>query len=176
MERGTFQKTEVKELFEGYTRFEVFTDRPWEREHYAHLQQKIAGTTALPAYIVLDSEHTLEVARSYYTNHDDEFIEFLRRGLKNRPGFYSLLRFSNLLTIERDGSLESTAVQPVEYRGETHFAYDDTFGAQQRFRIPSDLEPGEYVIRVELVTALYRGDDRSELISIPLALVFEVKP
>ena len=174
MERGTFQKDEIIELFREYTLLEVFTDRPWEREHYAGIQQSLTGTTALPTYIVLDSENRLEVTRNYYTNDDQAFAAFLREGLKNRPGFYSLLRFSNLNGLTLDGALESSPADEVSYLGETQFAYGGAFWAAQRFQVPTTMEPGRYVLRAELLTALYREEKRGSLVSIPLRLPFEV--
>ena len=104
------------------------------------------------------SENRLEVARSYYTNDDQAFAGFLREGLKNRPGFYSLLRFSNLNGLTLDGGLESSPTDEVSYLGETQLAYAGAFWAAQRFQVPTTMEPGEYVLRAELVTSLYRGD------------------
>ncbi len=174
MERGTFHHPEVRKLFKEFTLLEVFTDRPWERDAYGKNQQEIAATTALPTYVILDSEQQLEVTRSYYTNDDEEFVKFLEEGLENQPGFFSLIRFTNLNGLKIEGSLDSSRGEDFTFRGETHSAYHDTFWANQGFQVPKDLKPGKYVLGAELITAVYHGKDRGELISIPIKLPFEV--
>ena len=174
MERGTFHNSEVQELFKEYSLLEVYTDRAWEREHYGKIQKEIAGTTALPTYVILDSEKQLEVTRGYYTNSDEQFVEFLREGLKNRPGFFSLIRFINLNGVELEGPLDSYAGEEIRLENEMRLVYEDTFWATQQLRIPSDLKPGRYVVWVELITALYRGDERPEVISVQTKLPFDV--
>ncbi|MFQ5654187.1 MAG: hypothetical protein ACE5GW_05610 [Planctomycetota bacterium] len=183
MEEGILIRPEVEELLRRHELFEVFTDGGEEEEQYRRLQKQITGYNANPTYIILSSDDLLEVARSAYTNSGSDFIGFLKKGLTNRPAFRSWIRFTGLeikigeeriTVLEPDGLLESDPGEPVIYRGEAAHAYRGAFRARQAFRVAKGLGPGEYVLRAQLVTGIYDGDERRETISVPVRLPFEV--
>ena len=182
MERGILLAPDVQQLLEGFELFEVYTDEPDERQ-YAAAQNQITGLNVNPHYIVLHSESQLFVAQSSFTNSKADFKAFLEKGLENRPAFASWLRHSGLEIREARGEvtvatlagrLESDDGHVATYRDEPVGEYRSTFQARQAFELEDDLEPGAYVIRTRLFTALYRGDEYLETVVVEVPLRFNV--
>jgi len=185
MEDDIFLRPAVEQLLRQFDLFEIFTDdsqSPVE-DRYRELQKKLTGYFANPSYIVLGSQNDLEVARGAFTNSEQDFIEFLERGLLDLPAFQSYITFGGLEIREGDrlvtvlepiGALESDEGVAETYLGADVRAYRGIFSARQRFRVPDDLEAGSYPLRVRLSTGLYRGDERIETISLAIKLTFEV--
>ena len=185
MEDDIFLRPAVEQLLRDFDLFEIFTDdsqSPVE-ERYRDLQMELTGYFANPTYIILGSENGLEVARGAFTNSEQEFIDFLERGLLDLPAFESFVTFGGLEIREGDrlvtvlepvGALESAEGTLETYLDKEAHAYGGAFSARQRFRLGEDLEAGSYPLRIRFSTGLYRGDDRVETISLPLKLTFEV--
>ncbi len=180
-ESGILHQPEVEELLRQFELFEIFTDDPRELP-YAAVQKAVTGYNANPTYIVLDSENHLEVARISFTNSKQEFIDFLKKGLTDRPAFISQVRFTGVELEERGeavtvlterGVMESTEGTLESYDGEEVYAYRGSFSGRQTFRVARDLD-GKYPITVHLVTGLYSGDERQETVSISRKLYLEV--
>ncbi len=174
MERGTFLNPEVAKRLQQFERLKIYTDRPWEREHYQPFQKEITGAISLPTYIVLDSESNLEVSRCYFTNDDDEFIEFLEEGLTNRPAFYSFFRFTNLAGIRLKGPMNTDRGEVLTFMGADARAYRGEFKASQLLEVPADMAPGKYVLRADFITTLYRGEQKLQRVLVPIKLEIEV--
>lgn len=175
-------------MLRQYELIEIYTDSKGE-EPYAAYQREVTGLNANPTYIVLDSENKLEVARMAYTVDKQEYLAFLRRGLSDEPQFRSFLKYDGLTLIEKvkdaDGNVvmeskdkpKTERVVVLETAGKVEadegvkvgendlgrplHAYQGAFQGEQEFRVGSNLEPGEYVIRATLVAGVYERDDRT---------------
>lgn len=184
MEGGTFQEPDVGELLRQFELIEIYTDRLPAEAEYAALQKELTGYNANPTYLVLDSENHLEVARSSFTNSKADFKEFLREGLADRPAFVSRVRIAGL-TIEEGGEekvvlrsrgpLVSDDGTAGRFMGRPVTEYRGAFAGSQTFEVGSGLEPGEYVVTVQLVTGLYAGDEREETIALSERIRFQVR-
>ncbi len=181
---GILRDPEAEALLRQFELFEIYTDDPLEAD-YTELQRELTGYNANPTYIVLDSESHLEVAREAFTNSKRKFIEFLETGLTDRPAFHSQIRLTGLsieeagksVTVLRpSGSLDSSDGAEERYLGGPVRAYRGTFDGRLTFTVAEGLEPGEYVLTVQLVTGLYQDTERLATISLPRKLRFEVLP
>ncbi|MGE3167035.1 MAG: hypothetical protein AB7O52_19185 [Planctomycetota bacterium] len=180
MEQGILLAPDVVELLRQFDLLEIYTDNQIEREqlHYDKVQRQVTGYNANPTYIVLDSENQREVARASFTNSKEEFLQFLRAGVTNRPVFRSELIVDELTPL--DGQLDHTVEWPelpapkvdsgreATYLGQSVRAYMGTFTGTQALLLPSTgLPPGRYRVQARLLTSLYRDDEWREALSIP---------
>lgn len=157
---------------------------------FADVQKKLTGLNANPTYLVFDSKNKLEVARIAYTNSRDDYIAFLKRGLEDEPIFRSVIKYDGLTIVEGKGEEKKTivvlesesqidATEGVEVgktdTGKARLGYKGAFTAKQAFRVGSDLEPGEYVVRTTLLAGVYFDGKLSEVqsktIRIPITVV-----
>ncbi|MEM7167694.1 MAG: hypothetical protein AAF581_19740 [Planctomycetota bacterium] len=159
---------DVVELLRQFERLEIFTDNKLEGE-YKKVQKEITGYNAQPTFIILDSKHQREVARSSFTNSAEAFKDFLRKGLTDQPVFQSRLKFSKLvpldgqmshpIEIDEAGTLTASAGTKTMYLGEEAMAYTGAFEAAQDIQLPGELEPGKYALDATLETSVYVGEE-----------------
>lgn len=184
MESGILLEPDVVELLRQFDSLEIFTDNKYERE-YAAVQRRVTGYNANPTYIVLDSENHREVTRTTFTNSKEEFLDFLKDGLRNTPAFASSLEFQELVPL--DGQLDDTvafatatpleadAGTAVEIYGDKSMAYEGGFRARQSIQLPAELPAGAYRVEAKLITSVYVDGEWQESLSIParMRLVIE---
>ncbi|MDE0960996.1 MAG: hypothetical protein OSB09_09465 [Planctomycetota bacterium] len=186
MENGIFLEPEVEQLLGQFELLEIFTDDATSavEEGYRSKQIEYSGYYANPTYIVLDSADQLEVTRGSFTNSADEFAEFLRDGLLDRPAFESRLQIDGLTIVENGTEVTVlTRQQPWNYGGQQAAEYrqqgveqlDSRFSASTSFRVAERLEEGEYIFRLRFVGGIYRGDERIRTFSLPIKLALQVK-
>lgn len=181
---GILRDSQVVELLDQFELFEIYNDHPAETA-YAALQREMTGYQANPTYFVLDSKDRLEVARGTYTNSKQVFLEFLRKGLADRPAFRTQVHQDGLVievarkaveVLRPRGPLVADLGEPERYLGEEVRVHRGRFAGSREFRVGKDLEPGNYTLTVRLITGLYDGDQRLRTVSEPRTLRFEVLP
>jgi hypothetical protein len=181
---GILRDSEVVERLRRFELVEIYNDHPDERQ-YALLQLELTGYNANPTYLVLDSRDRLEVARETFTNSKQTFIEFLEKGLTDRPAFLTHLPVTGLVievageeveVFETDGPLVADLGEPERYLGGEVRAYRGRFAGSQELRVAAGLAPGTYALGVRLSSGLYDGDERLATISEPRTIRFEVLP
>jgi hypothetical protein len=181
---GILRDSDVVEMLDRFDLVEVFTDHEEEKE-YADLQLELTGYNANPTYLVLDSRDRLEVARDTFTNSKQHFLEFLRKGLTDRPAFRTQVHQDGLVievageeieVLRPKGPLVADLGEPERYLGEEVRVHRGRFSGSREFRVGKHLEPGTYTLTVRLVSGLYDGDQRLRTVSEPQKLRFEVLP
>jgi thiol:disulfide interchange protein DsbD len=79
MEKNMFPREDVTDALSKYVKVELFTDRetPEDQANQA-LQQKLAGTVALPVYLIVSPDGTVLKKFESSTRDSDEFVTFLK--------------------------------------------------------------------------------------------------
>ncbi len=81
MESKMFTKKNVAELLDQYVKVKLFTDRPEEPyKSNKKLQMQKFNSIELPLYVILTPEEKL-IATKAFTRDEQEFIDFLKKGL-----------------------------------------------------------------------------------------------
>lgn len=89
MEKQMFPRPAVQELLSEYVRVKIYTDDRQKGAERQKFQAEIAGTVALPLYLVVTPD--LEVlAKEEYTTDEARYVNFLRRGLPTGKAISSL--------------------------------------------------------------------------------------
>jgi thiol:disulfide interchange protein DsbD len=79
MEKNMFPRTDVAEELKGFITVELFTDRQVESDRNNQaLQKKLAGTVALPVYLIVGPDEKVIRKFESSTRDKDEFLSFLR--------------------------------------------------------------------------------------------------
>ena len=82
MEDNVFVLAQVKEQFAKMVRTELYTDRstPGDQANQK-LQQELAGTIALPVYVIVSPEGKVVAKYEGKSPNSDEFLSFLKSGV-----------------------------------------------------------------------------------------------
>jgi len=78
-----FPKPEVARELSRYVRVELYTDRPGEPyQGFQNMERDLFGTVALPYYAVFTPEGEPVVAFGGLTRDPNQYINFLKTGLR----------------------------------------------------------------------------------------------
>ncbi len=81
MESKMFTKSKVSNLLDKYVKVKLFTDRPQEPyKSNKKMQMQRFNSIELPLYVILTPDEKL-IATKAFTRDEQEFIEFLQKGL-----------------------------------------------------------------------------------------------